>query len=157
MNRIKFAKGFTLIELVMVIVILGVLAAVALPKFADLSGEAEMAKVKSLAGAVSSASAINLAAVKTGNSAGIEISGNNVCTTDVAASLFAQGFVEDYEVAVADGDEGIAGGDNSACNGAEEAAYCTVASTKNSAYRARMTILCTAPAGGGAYCDTHIC
>ncbi len=50
--------GFTLIELVIVIVLLGLLAAIALPKFASLQSDARTASIEAASGAVKSAMAL---------------------------------------------------------------------------------------------------
>ncbi len=71
----KQQSGFTLIELVMVIVILGNLAAFALPKFAELSGDAEASACAGALGAVKSAAGIAHAAYLAGGSTNPSIEG----------------------------------------------------------------------------------
>lgn len=61
MKQAKFNQqaGFTLIELIMVIVILGILSAFALPRFADLGGEARTSSINAVAGSLRSAANIS--------------------------------------------------------------------------------------------------
>lgn len=97
----KAQQGFTLIELIMVIVILGILSAFALPKFADLSGSASTATVKGALGAVKSGSAIAHAQWLANGSSGADVSleGNTVSMiegypdkTDLADLVDLDGF-----------------------------------------------------------------
>jgi len=61
---LKNKKGFTLIELVMIIVILGILAAVAIPKYIDLQSSAEESAIKGIYGNVQSAYMITTGSLK---------------------------------------------------------------------------------------------
>ena len=57
-KNLKKQKGFTLIELMIVVAIIGILAAVAIPKFADLVTKSKEASIKGQLGAVRSAISI---------------------------------------------------------------------------------------------------
>ena len=82
MKILRNQKGFTLIELVLIIVILGVLAIIAIPKFVDISAEANTAALSGVAGGMSSAMATNYAVRKTNSSKGSAVTNcNNVGST----------------------------------------------------------------------------
>ncbi len=132
---VKSQKGFTLIELIVVIVLLGILGVTALGRFQNLALEARNATIEGIASEVTGASSINYAASITGLAGSTDTSDETQCAAIVPALLTGGALPAGYSAAAGAG----------ACTATGDTFTCAIDHTDTGTTAANATIICSGP------------